>query len=42
MPKDNIGELLLWLSEQGVSIQGYRWQEPSLEDVFLNIVGVEA
>ena len=36
-----VQNVLQWCHQQGVFIDGYQWEEPSLEDIFLNVVGVE-
>lgn len=37
----DVRKVLQWCHQQGVSVNGYQWKEPSLEEIFLNVVGVE-
>ena len=36
-----VDRILQWCTNQNLSIAGHQWREPSLEEVFLNVVGVE-
>jgi len=35
------GELLEWFRSNNISLRGYGWKQPTLEDIFLDVVGVE-
>ena len=41
LPVASQEDLRAWFAKQQIAILGYQWKQPSLEDIFLHIVGVE-
>ena len=41
IPQTDVQKVLQWCRQQELLINGYRWEEPSLEEIFLHVVGVE-
>ena len=41
IPQTEVQKVLQWCRQQELLINGYRWEEPSLEEIFLHVVGVE-
>ena len=41
LSKVHQGELLEWFRANHISLRGYGWKRPTLEDIFLDVVGVE-
>ena len=39
--QENVPHVVSWCTKQGLSVIGYQWNHPTLEDCFLSVVGVE-